>query len=459
MKQYSDLLKRILAEGHQVPDRTGVGTTELFAERIQFDLEDGFPLLSGKETNFSIVEKELAWMLSGSTNVNDFDSTIWDSWGAQYTVPREIVAVEPIEKEYEPYNFDLLGASIAGYSSSVSQTQINKLASTWSRAMRRCYDIEDKDYATYGGKGTSVCKRWHQVSNFIEDVQNLPHWAYKKANWAEFHLDKDYHSSNQYGPETCIWLRQDENAVYKDMVELVQVTDSCGESQVFLSATEAGRAYGCTETTIKSYMQKGVPWKLSYRKQRVRGHTFDYYSPKTPLRYALIPEGDLGKIYGHNFRHLESGDQIAELVAGLKADPHSRRHIVSSWIPESNKTAALAACHSLFQVNIANGRINLHMYQRSCDMFLGAAYNIAFYALLLELLAFETANRAGTLTISFGSVHIYNNHMPQVEEYLARGRHELPTLQVHSSDVCAASFDVSLGHYACGDHIAAKVAV
>ena len=241
--------------------------------------------------------------------------------------------------------------------------------------------------------------------------------------------------------------------------EAVRVTKACGEVQVFISQAECGRAYNIATPTLHRYVQHGVPEQLSYRKQRVRGWRFELVEPKVPLRYALIEQGDLGKIYGHNWRHLESGDQIAELVAGLKADPHSRRHIVSSWIPESNKTAALAACHSLFQVNIANDRINLQMYQRSCDIFLGAAYNIAFYALLLELLAFETANRAGALTISFGSVHIYNNHMPQVEEYLARGRYELPTLRVLSSDVCAASFDVSLGHYSCGDKIPAPVAV
>lgn len=252
MKQYKQLLVKILEEGHLVPDRTGTGTTELFGEQIKFDLADGFPLVTGKETPFKLPMEELRWMLSGSTNVNDLDLSIW-------------------------------------------------------------------------------------------------------AEWAD-------------------------------------------------------------------------------------------------------EEGDLGRIYGFQWRQL-AVDQIEQLVSGLKRDPHSRRHIVDSWNVEQLSEMALAPCHSLLQCNIANGKINLHMYQRSADMFLGVPTNIAFYALLLELLAFELELTAGVLTISYGSVHIYNDHMEQVQEYLTRGRHELPILKVVSSDVVSATFDVELIGYECGDKIPAPVSV
>ena len=252
MKQYAALLRKILEEGHSVPDRTGTGTTELFAERIQFDLAGGFPLVSGKATSFDIVKEELRWMLSGSTNVNDLDSSIWNEW----------------------------------------------------------------------------------------------------ADGA----------------------------------------------------------------------------------------------------------GDLGPLYGFQWRLLGT-DQITRLVTGLKQDPHSRRHIVSAWNVDDLDKMALAPCHNMFQVNVANGVIDLQMYQRSCDVFLGLPYNVAFYALLLELLAFETGYRAGKLTICFGSVHIYDNHMEQVAEYLERDRHFLPRLFVNSSDICAATFNVDLAGYYCGSKIPAPVAV
>ena len=456
MKQYSDLLRKILGEGYKVPDRTSTGTVELFGEQIKFDIADGFPLLTGKATNFSIVEKELKWMLSGSTNVNDLDSSIWSGWREQYTLPREIVEVEPRPKEYEPYDFDLLGAATLGFDLKTPSGPADKLAGIWVGMMRRCYNPENDNYRFYGGKGVSVCKRWHQVANFIKDVQLLPHWAYKEADWDAFQLDKDYYSSNQYSPETCVWLRQDENSTY--LGAATQVVDSCGTSKVFLSQAECAREYRIPTSSLHRYIEQGVPEQLSYRKQRLRGCTFAHHTPKTPLRYALIPEGCLGPLYGFQWRKL-GVDQIEALVSGLKADPHSRRHIVDSWNVDMLHAMALTPCHSFFQVNVADGKINLHMYQRSADIFLGVPYNIAFYALLLELLAFELGLVAGVLTISYGSAHIYHNHMEQVAEYLSRGRHALPTLTVEKSDICAATFDVTLEGYSCGDKIPAPVAV
>lgn len=455
MKNYIDLMRKVLHEGIAVPDRTGTGTVELFAERLKFDLSDGFPLVTGKATSFKVVAEELRWMLSGSTNTNDLDSTIWDEWRSQYTVPREIVEVEPIEKEYEPYDFDVLGISITGYIPADGQplTLVDRLAGTWKSMMQRCYDSRIQSYHMYGAKGVSVCKRWHQITNFIEDAQRLPHWRYKSKDWSGFDLDKDYYSSSQYGPETCVWLRQDENMAYTGTA--VTAINCYGAATTYLSRSACARALQLDPKVVHRQIEKGTPLERGTH----GGWKFEWAKPKTPLRYKLIPEGDLGKVYGHNWRHLESGDQIAELMAGLKSDPHSRRHIVSSWIPESNKTAALHACHALLQCNVANGRVNLHMYQRSADLFLGVAMNIAFYALLTELIAFELGLVAGELTISFGSTHIYMNHIKQVMEYLERDLHPLPKLVVSSSDIVGASFDATLVGYKSGERIRAEVAV
>lgn len=80
MKNYKGLLKKILAEGQSVPDRTGTGTTSLFGESLEFDLSEGFPLVTGKYTSINVIAEELRWFLSGSTNINDLDSSIWDEW-------------------------------------------------------------------------------------------------------------------------------------------------------------------------------------------------------------------------------------------------------------------------------------------------------------------------------------------------------------------------------------------
>jgi len=145
--------------------------------------------------------------------------------------------------------------------------------------------------------------------------------------------------------------------------------------------------------------------------------------------------GDLGPVYGSQWRNWPNGplirvDQIKNLIEGLKRDPHGRRHIVSAWNPAEIENMALPPCHCLFQFHVANGRLSCHLYQRSADWFLGVPFNVASYALLTHMIALEVGLLVGDFVHSFGDLHLYENHLPQVIEQLSRQPRALPTLHM-----------------------------
>lgn len=149
----------------------------------------------------------------------------------------------------------------------------------------------------------------------------------------------------------------------------------------------------------------------------------DYWLPKAEFL------GDLGKIYGYQWRNWNGVDQVTNLVEGLIEDPWGRRHILSAWNVDQLDQMALPPCHVMSQYYVStDGTLNCHMYQRSVDAFLGLPFNIASYALLTSMLAQVCVYKPGTLTISTGDTHIYLNHIEQVREQLSRTPYQPPTL-------------------------------
>lgn len=259
MQNYLDLLSRILSNGEQHDDRTGVGTLSLFGEQIRFDLRDGFPLMTTKKLPLRWIAEELFWFLRGSTN----------------------------EHELEAVNVDI-----------------------W------------KEWAT-----EEQCARFGRQAGDLGPV-----YSYL---WRNF-----------------------------------------------------GGEYPCRQ---------------------------------------------YGRVGGL--------DQISRLLTDLQKNPNSRRHIVSGWDPNSCDSVALPPCHTLWQVKVHPDRfISLHLYARSIDSFLGLPFNIASYALLLTLLATATGYLPKELIISFGDVHIYKNHIPQVREQLTRIPRPLPKLVVNKWDESEDAF-------------------
>lgn len=131
--------------------------------------------------------------------------------------------------------------------------------------------------------------------------------------------------------------------------------------------------------------------------------------------------GDLGPIYGAQWRDWNGQvDQIKQLIYDLQANPDSRRLIVSAWNVSDLPYMALAPCHTMFQCYVLEDKLSMHMYQRSADAFLGVPFNIASYGLLLEMLAQIVNLKPSDLIISYGDIHLYNNHIEQAKEQLFR---------------------------------------
>lgn len=145
--------------------------------------------------------------------------------------------------------------------------------------------------------------------------------------------------------------------------------------------------------------------------------------------------GNLGPVYGYQWRSWpgrngEQIDQISKLLDQLKKKPDSRRHIVTAWNPADVDQMALPPCHAMFQFYIADGKLSCQLYQRSCDTFLGLPFNIASYALLVHMIAQQCDLEAGEFVWTGGDVHIYNNHIEQVQLQLTREPYALPTLSI-----------------------------
>ncbi len=149
-------------------------------------------------------------------------------------------------------------------------------------------------------------------------------------------------------------------------------------------------------------------------------------------------DGDLGPVYGYQWRSwpTPSGthiDQVRQVVAQLRENPDSRRHIVSAWNVADIPRMALAPCHALFQFYVADGRLSCQLYQRSADVFLGVPFNIASYALLTHMVAQVCDLEVGDFVHTFGDAHLYLNHLDQTRLQLTREPRPLPVLQLDES--------------------------
>ena len=177
--------------------------------------------------------------------------------------------------------------------------------------------------------------------------------------------------------------------------------------------------------------------------------------------------GELGPVYGHQWRSWpdENGgtiDQIHNVVNQIKNNPDSRRMIVSAWNVAEVERMALPPCHTMFQFYVANGRLSLQLYQRSADTFLGVPFNIASYALLLQMMAQVTGLNAGDFIHTTGDTHLYLNHIEQAKLQLTRAPRPLPRMVINPDvkDIFDFKYeDFQLEGYDPWPHIKAAVSV
>lgn len=177
--------------------------------------------------------------------------------------------------------------------------------------------------------------------------------------------------------------------------------------------------------------------------------------------------GDLGPVYGHQWRSWPDHrggtiDQIQNVIDLIKHHPDSRRMLVTAWNPADISEMALPPCHCLFQFYVADGRLSLQLYQRSADTFLGVPFNIASYALLLQMMAQVTGLKAGDFIHTTGDTHLYLNHIEQAKLQLTRTPRELPQMKLNPDVKNLFDFryeDFELLNYNPWPHIKAEVAV
>ncbi len=178
-------------------------------------------------------------------------------------------------------------------------------------------------------------------------------------------------------------------------------------------------------------------------------------------------EGELGPVYGYQWRSWTADggrhiDQLSQVIDALKRNPDSRRHIVSAWNVGDLDDMKLPPCHILFQFYVADGKLSCQMYQRSADIFLGVPFNIASYAVLLQMIAQVTGYKAGEFIHTLGDAHIYTNHIEQVKLQLTREPLPLPALRLNPNVSSVFDFkydDFTLENYQSHPHIKGDISV
>ena len=445
MKQYLDLLKDIRTNGVYKQDRTGTGTFSVFGRQMRFNLQDGFPLLTTKKLHIKSILHELFWFLNGDTNVKylkDNGVSIWDDWRRPYSLNRPIILVKKKTAEHQPYDGDF---SLKGFLSKGRGTDAD-LIQLWLRMMKRCYDPSHEKYRFYGKVGVSVAKQWHDPAHFVDSVKKIPQWSQKLRDWARFDLDKDYFGSKQYGPDTCVWLRGDENRMYMSSATPLLVTDTSGRDYTFVCASSAARSLGISTSSVNRFVKAGRVIGSKGANKKIEGFLFNRLKGDDLVRLELIDDGDLGPIYGKQWRNWAGEDQISNLISRLKTHPDCRRLIVSAWNVAELKDMALMPCHCLFQFYTSPAtpdeseknriagmeppklRLSCQLYQRSGDTLLGIPYNIASYAFLLSMVAQCVNMVPYEFVWTGGDTHLYSNHIEQADLQLTREPRALPKL-------------------------------
>lgn len=306
----------------------------------------------------------------------------------------------------DPYAPNFCGVACMGDLPGVVDGEKHWALESWKGMIKRCYDPGHEAYHNYGGKGVWVCNRWLVFSNFVEDIQDIPGWEMKREYPDEYTLDKDIRGFNVYSPTTCEWVSKIEQSANRSDSAIVECVSPSGEKHQIADVKRFSDDHGLVKQSVLNCVRN--------RQAQHKGWRF------TPIEN---PEG-----YVARYRKI---DQLAKLIAGIKHTPNSRRLIVDAWNPLELQEMSLVPCHTLFQVKVIGDRfLSLHLYARSIDAFLGLPFNIASYALLTMMLAKATKLLPLELIISFGDLHIYTNHIDQVNTQMARDPFDLCEVEI-----------------------------
>ena len=223
------------------------------------------------------------------------------------------------------------------------------------------------------------------------------------------------------------------------------------------------------DTNIKYLVDNGVniwndwPYKKFMKSKEYKNETLVEFISKIKESKSFANKyGDLGPVYGKQWRDFNGVDQIKNVIKELEINPNSRRHIVSAWNPKEVESMLLPPCHSLFQFYVEDGKLSTQLYQRSADVFLGVPFNIASYSILNMLIAHHLNFENGEFIHVTGDTHIYSNHIEQINKQLKRKTRKLPTLVINErrKNIWDYKFeDFELKNYDPHPPIKGKVAV
>lgn len=434
--QYLDLCQDVLRYGTLQANRTSTPAITLDGAMMQFDLARGFPVLTTKKVAWERAFGELIGFLRAYDNADQFaelgcnwwykdanENTQWlaspyrkgeNDLGRIYGCQWRDWKVNP---GFRPARLrDGLVPTYLGRGNGEGKTN-HPLGKTWEGMMARCYDEDSVSFPLYGARGVTICSRWLEFKAFAEDAEKLPGWDLKQANFESFavQLDKDIRGDGfYYSPETCCWAsskaNQDQKRIYQSYV-----VEKDGVEYSFSNVSDFCKEQGVEPKNFSDL------W-TGNKNAKMRGG----------FRFVRIDE----------IRKKEpSIDQVQQALdairSAVKTGVASRRIIINAWRPDEFDQMALPPCHVAyeFMVNVEKKELNMSMWQRSCDMFLGVPMNIANSALMLHLFAAATGLKPRRFTHFLSDVHIYQNHVEQVQEQLTRQPLALPRLtMVHEQD-------------------------
>ena len=432
MKQYLDLLNKVLTEGKRKTNRTGIDTISISGAMLEFDMSTGkFPLLTTKKMGLKTIFSELEMFIKGITSkkfLQDRNSHIWDAWcnpqkvpystdpeqqklmekeddlgpiygfngnywdaGQDNYIPVERKLITPVPEKYENvWDSAIFAATYAVRQRAVAESQ-------WfvelygERIFNRLLDIYEKLLRT----DTVLPVSWVLVSNFLKDCTKMPGWVGFLRNPDTYVLDNTYYGSNGYSVDTCVWISIDEQDHYRMMDR------------------------GNFSNTLQRF----------------------------PLPI----------------------NQLQNVINTLQTDPTCRRMVVNYWNPQLMNQMALPPCHYCYEFLSDGESVDLLFNMRSVDCFLGMPFDIAHYAMLLLLICKQVNMKPGKLIGFFADTHIYVNHLDQVKEQLSRTPFESPSVEILNTErsikepkwtIWDWSYtDFELHDYQCHPAIKAPVAV
>ena len=223
------------------------------------------------------------------------------------------------------------------------------------------------------------------------------------------------------------------------------------------------------DTNIKYLVDKDVriwndwPCEAYSKSNEYKGETIDEFALKIKESDEFAKKwGNLGPVYGKQWRNFNGVDQLDDLINQIKTNPNSRRLIISAWNPSEIKDMALPPCHCFMQFYVNDGKLSCQLYQRSADVFLGVPFNIASYALFTMMIAQVCNLECGTFVHTIGDAHIYSNHLEQIHKQLTRTPRKLPIMKINPNVKSIYDFkyeDFTLEGYDPYKGIKGKVAV